>query len=227
MQLSLIKTADGSHSLYVKELDEHYHSIHGAIQESKHVFIEAGLKHISSSNNSQINILEIGLGTGLNALLSFIESQKSNLKINYTAIEAFPLEINLINQLNYIECLKEENQNNIFHTIHSCYWEKEISLSPLFTIHKIKTTLQEINFSSNYHLIYFDAFGPSVQPTMWTEEIFLKLFLVLKPNDCLVTYCAKGEVKRTLKKVGFIVETLAGPPGKREMIRAKKGNPIS
>ncbi len=233
MQPTIIKTADGSHSLYLKELDEHYHSIHGAIQEGKHVFIEAGLKHIASQNISPVHILEIGLGTGLNVFLTFLECKKLNLAVNYTALEAFPLELNLISQLNYVECLNEEtfghservsesHPGKIFTSINTCRWETEISLSELFTLHKINNTLQEINFTDTYHLIYFDAFGPRVQPEMWTEELFSKLFSVLKPNGCLVTYCAKGEVKRTLKKIGFVVETLPGPPRKREMVRATK-----
>ena len=222
MQRTLIKTEDGSHSLYVNDLDEQYHSKHGAIQEGKHVFIEAGLKHVASHNNSPIRILEIGLGTGLNSFLTLIESEKLNLPIHYTALEAFPLELDLITELNYVECLNEERIKNKFIQIHSSDWEKEISLSELFCIHKIKGTLQEVQFDETYHLIYFDAFGPAVQPEMWTEEIFNKLYSALKPNGCLFTYCAKGEVKRTLKKVGFTVAALPGPPGKREMVRAIK-----
>jgi tRNA U34 5-methylaminomethyl-2-thiouridine-forming methyltransferase MnmC len=227
MERTLITTADGSHSLYVKELDEHYHSIHGAIQESIHVFINTGLKFIAEKNKSEISILEIGFGTGLNALLTCLEAEKLNLKINYTSIEAFPLDNVLINELNYAELLsaKEKEKSHlqtIFNELHSCEWEKEISISKNFTLHKIKNTLQEIKFEKSFDLIYFDAFGPRVQPEMWTEELFSKIYNVTKPNGCLVTYCAKGEVKRTLKKVGFTVETLPGPPRKREMVRADK-----
>ena len=227
MQRTIITTTDGSHSIYIKELDENYHSTHGAIQESKHVFIEAGLRYIASKNSAPINILEVGLGTGLNALLTFIESKKSKLTINYTAIEAFPLELNLINQLNYIECLKEENQQYIFDLIHSSDWEKEIYLSEQFIFHKVNSKLQDTNLNDKYDLIYFDAFAPIVQPELWTEEIFFKLINVLKSDGCLVTYCAKGEVKRTLKKTGFIIESLPGPPGKREMVRGSVAKGIS
>ncbi len=228
MLRTIIKTADGSHSLFVEELNEHYHSIHGAIQESKHVFIEAGLKPIisrstaSSEENEPLTILEIGLGTGLNALLSYIETQQSDINIHYTAIEAYPVNADLIDQLNYVELLKAQNLQPVYSTIHACEWGRPVALSDQFTILKIKSTLQDTVLGNNYHLIYFDAFGPGVQPEMWTEEVFAKLYAVVEPGGCLVTYCAKGEVKRTLKRVGFTVESLPGPPGKREMVRAMK-----
>jgi tRNA U34 5-methylaminomethyl-2-thiouridine-forming methyltransferase MnmC len=223
MQTEIIKTTDGSHSIYVKELDEHYHSIHGAIQESKHVFMEMGLKHIASSSpNTEINILEIGLGTGLNTFLTYLESAKMNEVINYTSIEAYPISVETANQLNYLELLDEKKNQFTFNEIHTSEWDKKNVFSKQFTFRKINNTLQQIMFDDTYHLIYFDAFGPRVQPEMWTEELFAKLYAATLPNGCLVTYCAKGEVKRTLKKVGFIVETLQGPPGKREMVRALK-----
>jgi tRNA U34 5-methylaminomethyl-2-thiouridine-forming methyltransferase MnmC len=229
MERTLIKTADGSHSLYVEDLDEHYHSIHGAIQESIHVFINTGLKFIASQT-TQINILEIGLGTGLNALLTYIEAEKLNLKINYTSLEAFPLSIDLVKELNYLNLLNEPGHASpptggsasVFHQFHTCEWNKEISFSKKFTFKKIHNTLQAVEFKDQFQLIYFDAFGPRVQPEMWTEELFSKIYEATKPQGCLVTYCAKGEVKRTLKKVGYTVETLPGPPRKREMVRGTK-----
>jgi tRNA U34 5-methylaminomethyl-2-thiouridine-forming methyltransferase MnmC len=226
MERTIIKTADGSHSIFVKDLDEHYHSIHGAIQESNHVFIEAGLKYFLTQNKPSINILEVGLGIGLNAFLTFIETEPTNTKINYIGLEAYPIENNLIHELNYVELLTNNTEDklhleNIFQLIHSD-WEKQIPLSNNFILHKIKSTLQEVQLNSHYDLIYFDAFAPTVQPELWTEEIFSKLFNVTNTDGCIVTYCAKGEVKRTLKKVGFTVESLPGPPGKREMIRAIK-----
>ena len=251
MQRTIIKTADGSHSLYVNDLDEHYHSIHGAIAEAMHVFIKNGLQYLYDKRYAEINILEIGLGTGLNALLTSIESEKLNIKINYTALEAYPLSMELINELNYIEQIgvgeksqaelgsgsasandqiekqvRDDSQNrnvsDAFHLIHSSAWEKDIAFSKNFSLHKIQNTLQEIKFNKTFDLIYFDAFGPRVQPEMWTEDVFSKIYNATNENGCLVTYCAKGEVKRTLKKVGYTVETLPGPPRKREMVRGTK-----
>lgn len=233
MSRELITTADGSHSLYVKDLDEHYHSIHGAIQEAQHVFIKTGIQHLVSQNYSSISILEIGFGTGLNTLLSYLEAEKLNIKVNYTSLEAYPLDIKIINQLNYVDLIsKIENKSSeevldAFRLIHAVDWEKETKLSENFSLLKIKNTLQEIKFSSAFDLIFFDAFGPRVQPEMWTEELFSKIYAATNPKGCLVTYCAKGEVKRTLKKVGFTVETLPGPPRKREMVRAGKHSPFS
>ncbi|MES2141124.1 MAG: tRNA (5-methylaminomethyl-2-thiouridine)(34)-methyltransferase MnmD [Bacteroidota bacterium] len=229
MLRTIIKTADGSHSLFVEGLNEHYHSIHGAIQESKHVFIEAGLKSFISGatasfaeEGNPLTILEIGLGTGLNAMLSYIETQQSDINIHYTAIEAYPVSSDLIDQLNYVELLNAQNLQPVYTIIHASEWGRPVALSNQFTILKIKNTLQNTVLENNYNLIYFDAFGPGVQPEMWTEEIFAKLYAVIEPGGCLVTYCAKGEVKRTLKRVGFTVESLPGPPGKREMVRARK-----
>jgi len=226
MDRSIIKTADGSHSLYVKELDEHYHSIHGAIQEGKHVFIKMGLTSspFLLQEKGTINILEIGLGTGLNVLLTYLKITENPSHIYYTALEAFPLSAGIIKQLNYVELLNVKSHQLFFDQIHSSEWEKDIQLSEYFTLHKIKNTLQEVKFKNQFDIIYFDAFGPRVQPEMWTENIFSKIYAATKPNGFLVTYCAKGEVKRTLKKAGFIVETLQGPPGKREMVRARKTN---
>jgi len=226
---TIVKTADGSHSLFIAELDEHYHSVHGAIQESKHVFIEAGLKQMISGKmnlhapaKESFSILEVGFGTGLNTLLTFIEADKLRININYSAIEAYPISIDLANQLNYIECLNAPQHQNVFNAIHSCEWENPLEISNQFTFLKIKNKLQEVVLEKRYNLIYFDAFAPNVQPEMWSEGVFFKLNAVLEPDGCLVTYCAKGEVKRMLKNNGFTVESLQGPPGKREMVRAVK-----
>jgi tRNA U34 5-methylaminomethyl-2-thiouridine-forming methyltransferase MnmC len=228
MERTLITTADGSHSLYVQALDEHYHSIHGAIQEAIHVFIKTGLTYLYKKNYTSISIVEIGFGTGLNALLTCLEAEKLNINIHYTALEAFPVKEELLNELNYVnlisDSLKKEKAaiQKIFQQLHTCEWEKPIVISKNFTLHKINQSLQEIKFTNAFDLIYFDAFGPRVQPEMWTEEVFSKIHAATKNNGCLVTYCAKGEVKRTLKKVGYVVETLPGPPRKREMVRGTK-----
>jgi tRNA U34 5-methylaminomethyl-2-thiouridine-forming methyltransferase MnmC len=229
MERKIIITEDGSHSIFVPELNENYHSTHGAIQESLHVFIEAGLKKALAENlSSVLHILEVGMGTGLNLLLSFIETREIAVSINYTALEAFPLPKEFIQTLNYPDLLSASLQlpvKEIFEKIHAGEWEKEIGLSDNFTLKKLQATLQQAELNNNYFdLIYFDAFGPAVQPEMWMEEIFLRLFNSLRKGGALVTYCAKGEVKRVLKRSGFEVESLPGPPGKREMVRAVKNS---
>ncbi len=216
----IIITKDGSHSLYNSELNEHYHSVHGAIQESLHVFIEAGLKYLTKQK--EIKILEVGFGTGLNVLLSLIESSKQNTKINYTTIEAFPLDSNIVANLNYIKQHDAYLFEEKFNLIHSCKWNNEIKISNNFVFTKLNSKMQNVVLNEHYDLIYFDAFAPSSQPEMWTKDIFKKIFNATNTNGILVTYCAKGEVKRTLKNVGYTVESIKGPPGKREMIRAVK-----
>ncbi len=228
MKRTLITTADGSHSLYVKDLDEHYHSIHGAIQEALHVFIKSGLQYMHNKNYQEINILEIGFGTGLNALLTYLEAEKLNIKINYTGLEAFPLEDNLLKELNYAEWIanlfqhEKTNVKKIFEQLHSSEWQKDVTISEHFKLNKINNTLQDVQLTRAFDLIYFDAFGPRVQPDMWEDELFSKIYSATTTNGCLVTYCAKGEVKRSLKRIGFKVETLPGPPRKREMVRGIK-----
>jgi tRNA U34 5-methylaminomethyl-2-thiouridine-forming methyltransferase MnmC len=224
MARKLIETGDGSHTLYVEELDERYHSYHGAIQESKHVFIKSGLHYIIEKQPAlaPVAILEIGLGTGLNALLTLIEADVLNKKIEYTAIEAHPLEKSIVDALNYVSLLNAQHYQTYFDKMHESEWNTKTNLSSNFELDKMHTTLDVAVFETKYNLIYFDAFGPRVQPEMWTLAVFSKLADSLLLGGCLVTYCAKGEVKRTLKSAGFIVESIEGPPGKREMVRAIK-----
>lgn len=219
----IITTKDGSHSIYLPYLNEHYHSIHGAIQESQHVFIRNGLDYFLS-HRSEICILEIGFGTGLNAFLSCIRSLEfASAKIEYTGLETYPLSEGIIEKLNYADLIEPKNQSQlIFQKLHRASWNVATPLTQHFKLYKIQQSVQAFQLIENYHLIYFDAFAPDKQAEMWTSEIFQKLFMGLKPGGMLVTYCAKGVVKRTLKSVGFTVETLQGPPGKREMIRAIK-----
>lgn len=221
MQKQLVVTEDGSHSIYLPELDEHYHSRHGAIQESKHVFINAGLRTICPGI-SKAEILEIGMGTGLNAFLTWLESKELANDISYTALEPFPVSREMASQLNYPGLLEAEEDKTIFSKIHQLPFGQEERFSGKFTFIKNELKVQEAELQQQYHVIYFDAFGPRVQPEMWTEDVFKKLYEALLPGGALVTYCAKGEVKRTLRAVGFEVETLPGPPGKREMVRAAR-----
>jgi tRNA U34 5-methylaminomethyl-2-thiouridine-forming methyltransferase MnmC len=212
----IFTTNDGSTTFYLPEINEYYHSHHGAIQEAKHVFLKNGL--LFNDKLKEIKILEIGFGTGLNAFLTLLESK--NKQLEYHTIEAYPLNSEQIAQLNFVKLINQ-NLLDLFHKIHSSDWEKLQEITTSFLLKKNKLKIQDFKPKNQfYDLIYFDAFGPRVQPEMWTIEIFKKMFIFLKPKGILVTYCAKGQVKRDLKSVGFTVETLAGPPGKREMIRA-------
>ena len=220
MKKELKITADGSHTLFIANLGETYHSIHGAIQEAKHVFIQAGFKNISKQ---KINCLEIGFGTGLNAFLTVLEAKEDKKVVNYTAIEAFPLELELIERLNYTTKLKlKEEEAELFDKLHQVEWEAMEEINNHFQLKKIEVAINDFDASEKFDVIYFDAFGPRVQAEMWTEEVFLKMSNCLNGGGVLATYCAKGSVKRTLKTIGFNVETLPGPPGKREMTLAHK-----
>jgi tRNA U34 5-methylaminomethyl-2-thiouridine-forming methyltransferase MnmC len=214
----LIKTEDGSYTIFVPGMNEHYHSVHGAVQESMHIFINTGLKFCKSDI---ISIFEVGFGTGLNALLTAAESLKSNKIINYTAIEKYPVEPNLINKLNYSQFAGESGKE-IFADIHSAEWGKKIKITKHFNLLKLKDDLTSSIPEDLFNIIYFDAFGPDKQPEMWTPEIFEKISKITSPGGIFVTYSAKGEVKRNLSASGFSVELLPGPPGKRQIIRAIK-----
>lgn len=217
MKPTLVYTADGSHSIYLPDLNEHYHSVHGAIQESMHVFIHAGLHAVS---NNPVNILEVGLGTGLNAFLTMIENKNHPRTIHYTSLEKYPLTAEMYQSLNYANLLNEDEKE--FLKIHESTWEVPVALNENFYLTKHHVSLQQWQTKQQFHLIYFDAFAPEKQPDMWTADVFLKIFELLKPGGIMVTYCAKGVVKRTLKSCRLEVQTLPGPPGKREMIRAVK-----
>ncbi len=220
--LNLIKTGDGSNSLLNSELDETYHSRHGAIQESLHVFIRHGLQYVLEQNQSrEISILEVGFGTGLNALLTLQESLKHEKKIHFTTLEAFPVAIELINQLNYTQQLDFEGTNKYFQSIHQCEWNEPVAIASNFILEKYNTKIQEMDLGSGvYDIVFFDAFAPAKQPEMWELAVLEKTVRSLKPNGILVTYCAQGQLKRNLKSLGLRVESLPGPPGKREMVRA-------
>ena len=198
---------------------EQYHSKHGAIQEAYHVFIHSGLDLF---NNQNLHILEIGFGTGLNAFITLIESEKRNLKINYTGVEAFPVSGEELDQLNYLEELNSVLRKNDFNLMHSSLWQEEIEISSEFILRKEQKDFKDIDIIETVDLIYFDAFGARVQPELWTVDIFEIMHRSLKSDGYLVTYAAKGSVRRAMLEVGFLVERLPGPPGKREMLRARK-----
>ncbi|MGA9639472.1 tRNA (5-methylaminomethyl-2-thiouridine)(34)-methyltransferase MnmD [Flavobacterium sp.] len=221
MEREIIQTLDGSTTIHIKDWNESYHSKHGAIQEAKHVFIKNGL---ALFENKEIAILEIGFGTGLNTFITYIESKRLNQKINYTGVEGYPITSEELLAMNYIEELKANHFSVIFDKIHESVWEHETELDADFILTKRQQLFQEINDKEKFDLIYFDAFGYRVQPELWSTEIFKKMFDSLKEKGVLVTYAARGVVKRSMIEVGFSVEKLAGPPGKREMFRATKGN---
>lgn len=207
---------DGSSTLFSPHFDEHYHSIHGAIQESMHVFIGAGLKQFEQN---EVRILEMGFGTGLNALLTLIHG--SEKKVEYTGLEAYPVPQELLDKLNYPHELGAEAVEK-FQKIHDAEWEKAESISPNFLLSKHKIQLEEFANETHYDLVYFDAFAPSAQAELWTLDIFQKMYALMANGGILVTYCAKGDVRRAMIAAGFQVEKIPGPPGKREMLRAKK-----
>ena len=215
------QTADGSSTLYNSLLDEHYHSIHGALNESVHVFIRKGFLDFIDlfKTLKNINILEIGFGTGLNCILTFIENLKLNISLNYTSLEPFPLEMEIIDKLDFN---LNSRQLDAFRLIHQSLWGKPFDINKQFSLEKYKLELKDFNADKFYDIIYFDAFAPSKQPELWKVDVFIKLFNLTSNNGVLVTYCAKGQVRRNLEKVGYFVERLDGPPGKREMIRASK-----
>ena len=221
--MKIIITADGSNSIYVEDLNEHYHSIHGAIQESMHIFIQSGLLCEQLSNLQEINILEIGFGTGLNTLLTYFAALKNQKNIHYTTIEKYPLKWEEVQQLNYPDLLEYPHSKNVFKRIHEISWEKAKTVSEGFILCKHEQSALEIPYPPNaFDLVYFDAFAPDVQAELWSEELFKKIYNSMKTNGILVTYSTKGIVKRALKNVGFQIEKLPGPKGKREILRAKK-----
>lgn len=218
-------TGDGSHTIVSPELNVSYHSKHGAIQESMHVFIKEGLHYLLDRNffnkDEALNVFEVGFGTGLNTWLSLNEAIKNSQKIFYQTIEPYPLSIDEAEKLNYSSIFNKELQKHFFQ-LHKCEWNKEIIIHPLFLFEKLKVQLQDFSSNKKFHLIYFDAFDPTAQPELWTENIFRKMFDVLTSNGALVTYCSKGIVRRAMQAAGFSVEKIAGPPGKREIVRAVK-----
>jgi tRNA U34 5-methylaminomethyl-2-thiouridine-forming methyltransferase MnmC len=220
MNRTLKISNDGSHTIYDAIIDEHFHSVHGAITESQHVFVKNGFGFL---DKSELKILEIGFGTGLNVFLTLMESMKTGTKVDYDSIDLYPLDAELLDKLNYAQILAPE-MSTVYKSICSCAWNERNTIIEGFILTKILGNALLIDFDKTYDLIYFDAFSPEKQPEMWTKEFFGRIFNALNPGAVLVTYSAKGVVKRTLKDIGFDVELLSGPPGKRQMIRAVNKN---
>lgn len=216
MKRLIKKTNDGSHTVFHDDLKESFHSSFGALTESKHVFIQSGLLYF---NKPELTLLEIGLGTGLNTLLTGLEAEKKFIKINYYAVEKYPLEDSILTALNYPEILGPDSEQ-LFKKIHEIPWGEICQISDYFNLKKIQGDLITIEFTEKYDLIYFDAFSPEVQPEMWDKTNFQKIIKAMNPGGILTTYSSKGSVRRTLAAVGFKLERIPGPPGKREMLRA-------
>lgn len=221
MQHIIEITEDGSHTLYVPELDEHYHSTHGAIQESLHVYLEAGLHHCGKP---VINLLEIGFGTGLNAFLTLLDTKKSRETVKYTSLERYPVSFMDARMFNYSKLLNP-SQEEKFIQLHTCPWGEWVEITSNFHLKKLEmdaSNLDKFQPETLFDVIYYDAFAPEKQSFMWTEEIFNRLYTLSNPGAVLTTYCAKGAVRRMLQSAGYQTERLPGPPGKREILRAVK-----
>jgi tRNA U34 5-methylaminomethyl-2-thiouridine-forming methyltransferase MnmC len=220
MKKVFMLTDDGSHTIYLPEMDEHYHSVHGAIQESLHIYIEQGLLQ---TTKKELSVLEIGFGTGLNAYLTYGVSKKENILIHYTSLEKYPLNELEFQKLNYPNNIFPEYEQ-IFNQMHQAEWNKMIPISQEFKLEKLNADLLtfEFNETPQFDLVYYDAFAPGKQPEMWTENILHKIASTVKPNGILVTYCAKGSVRRAFSEAGFTMERIPGPKGKKEILRGKK-----
>jgi tRNA U34 5-methylaminomethyl-2-thiouridine-forming methyltransferase MnmC len=217
-------TADGSHTISIPDMAVTYHSRHGAIQESMHVFIDAGFRQLKSDDDRPVAILEMGFGTGLNALLTLMEQQSAmpGRHIWYYSVEAFPLEMEVVETLNYCQLLGHEELQETFLQMHLCEWNQPAAITPHFTLTKHLLKLDQYISDKLFDCIYFDAFAPNAQPELWTKAIFLQLWQMTIPGGILVTYCSKGDVRRALQAAGWMVEKIPGPPGKREMVRGRK-----
>ena len=214
-------TADGSPTFYMKELDEYYHSRHGAVQESNYVFIEKGLAHWKSLHPSKSScaVFEMGMGTGLNVLLTEQATLPLDLSVQMTTIEAFPIQPNLLLEGDFASFLSQK-EFDCFQQIHQTQWAEMISLNDRFQLKKVEVKLEDYSFDKDYDVLFYDAFGARTQPELWEDHVFLPLVKHLRPGGVFVTYSAKGSLRRALEKFGLKVERLPGPPGKREMIRA-------
>jgi len=223
MKREVINTNDGSTTIYLEKWDEHYHSKHGAIQEAYHVFIKNGLEHwcdLMDSKNPRI--LEIGFGTGLNAFITYLEHCKNSLTVSYHAVEAYPVNQQEVIRLNYVQQLQAHDFSEVFNLMHQSEWDIDLQIDSSFTLRKRRQLFETIDDGADFDLIYFDAFGARVQPELWDVAMFKRMYKALDNKGILVTYAAKGSVRRAMLEVGFIVEKLPGPPGKREMLRAVK-----
>lgn len=222
MKIEFETTDDGSHTLFIPELNEHYHSTNGAIEEANHVFIDTALGHCTKR---EINVLEIGFGTGLNAFMTMLEAEKRGINIHYTTLELYPISIPNTEKLNYTDII-DKSKKDLFNKLHTANWEADADITPNFTIHKKQTDFSKpsnlLFGNTEFDVVYFDAFGPDKQPEMWDGQLFEKIYSSMSEGGILTTYSAKGAIRRMLQSIGFKMERLPGPPGKREMLRGVK-----
>ncbi|MDG1657952.1 MAG: tRNA (5-methylaminomethyl-2-thiouridine)(34)-methyltransferase MnmD [Crocinitomicaceae bacterium] len=219
MKREILSTNDGSTTIFIPDMDETYHSTHGAIQEALHVFIENGLREIKNEITTEVHIFEMGFGTGLNALLT---ASNSKGKVCYTGVEAYPVEKELLDHLNYAVELGGETEE-LFQKIISSPWNQNVEICADFILNKVHSKIEEYSMPRvHFDLVFYDAFGPRAQSSMWEMKILSKIVDGLKAGGVLVTYCAMGQFKRDLKALGMRVESRPGPPGKREMTVATK-----
>lgn len=215
--MKLLLTEDGSHTIYSEHFDEIYHSRRGAVTESQHVFIQSGLATLPTRD---VRVFEAGLGTGLNALLTWIYAEQHGMIVHYTGIELYPVSETILSEINIASLFPGHEEK--FHRLHQAVWDQEVVLDDHFSLHKIKGSLLDSILPPGQDLIYFDAFSPDKQPELWSADIFQKVYAAMAPGGQLVTYCSKGYVRRNMQEAGLLIEKLPGPPGKREMVRAKK-----
>jgi tRNA U34 5-methylaminomethyl-2-thiouridine-forming methyltransferase MnmC len=221
--MSLFITEDGSHSIFSEQFGVAYHSTHGAIQETQHIFIESALRYfVKQRSVDKIKILDIGFGTGLNVFMTFLEAQNQGLTIDLTTVEAYPLSISTAEQLNFAQLLNVPQLAPVFKQLHTLSWEDKHVISDAFAFQKYLLDFKKIDFKDMFDIIYYDAFSPESQPELWEFDMLQRIYAALKKGGLLTTYCAKGSFKRALKSVGFQVENIAGPRGKREITRAFK-----
>ncbi|MGL5683292.1 MAG: tRNA (5-methylaminomethyl-2-thiouridine)(34)-methyltransferase MnmD [Marinifilaceae bacterium] len=211
-----MQTEDGSSSIYIPELNEHYHSTHGAVVEAKHVYIDAGYNY---SGANPCYILEAGFGTGLNALLTLEECMRSNRSVVYHSFEKYPLSADEYANLNYGECVSSQ-YGAYFKALHAAPWNEDVEICPGFILHKHRADFYDVNFQELFDVVYYDAFNPDVQPHLWSKELLQRFYNALKPGGVLTTYCVKGIVKQAMRDCGFTIKRLPGPPGKHQMLRA-------
>ncbi|MEO9965728.1 MAG: tRNA (5-methylaminomethyl-2-thiouridine)(34)-methyltransferase MnmD [Reichenbachiella sp.] len=224
-EIKLIETGDGSSSLLIPEMNETYHSTHGAVTESEYVFLKMGLEYFRQVNpgKGDVRIFEVGFGTGLNVWLTALASEENEYSIDYASLEKFPLRPQLVEQLNYGKLKKDSRSNKLFEMIHQAGWEKRTRVTDNFSLTKIEADIVDVDLpEKSFDIIYFDAFAPSRQPEMWSREVLTKMHTLLDVGGIFVTYCAQGQFKRDLKEAGFVTEELDGPPGKKEMTRGTK-----